>query len=236
MVATYSLSDKCELLVGSSLFQNVPAAALEALARYAKIKSFKNREEICRRGELGSQLFIIARGKVSLHTDSDDGKELGFGFMGAGDIFGEIAVLAGGERTATVKAIEPTEIMVLEKRDLIPFLDKNPNVAIQLLATLAQRLRTTDEHFEDIFFRNLPGRLAKKFIDLARSYGEEVDDGVYIKLKLSQGEIGKLTGATRESVNKQMRAWENAGLIKCEKGFITITDFDALEDLSDEVA
>lgn len=232
MVA-YALDQKCELLVNSSLFQNVSPAALEGLARYAKIKSYKAREEICRRGDTGNQIFIIAKGKVSLHTDSDEGKELGFGFMGFGDIFGEIAILDGGERTATVKAMEPTELLVLEKRDLMPFLEKNPGVAIQLLATLALRLRKTDEHFEDIFFRNLPGRLAKKFIGLAETYGQEVDGGVYINLKLSQGEIGKLTGTTRESVNKQMRAWEAEGLIDCKKGFITIKEFDKLEDIAE---
>ena len=232
-MVTYALEEKSELLVNSSLFHNVSPAALESLARYAKIKSYKTREEICRRGELGSQIYVIARGKVSLHTDSDDGKELGFGFLGAGDIFGEIAVFDGGERTATVKAIEPTEILIIEKRDLIPFLQKNPTVAIQLLATLAQRLRKTDEHFEDIIFRNLPGRLAKKFIDLAQKYGQEVDGGIYINLKLSQGEIGKLTGTTRESVNKQMRAWEADGLINCDKGFITIKEYDRLEDISE---
>jgi len=232
-MVTYAQDQKCELLVNSTLFQNVSPPALEGLARYAKIKAFKTREEICRRGDMGNQIFIIAKGKVSLHTDSDDGKELGFGFMGVGDIFGEIAVFDGGERTATVKAMEPAEILVIERRDLVPFLEKNPTVAIQLLATLAQRLRKTDEHFEDIFFRNLPGRLAKKFIDLAQTYGQEVDDGIYINLKLSQGEIGKLTGTTRESVNKQMRAWEADGLIDCTKGYITIKDFDSLEEISE---
>lgn len=235
-MSAYSLEQKCSLLAHSSLFQNVPQSALEILARYSKMKTFKNREEICRRGDLGTQIFIIALGKVALHTDSDDGKELGFGFMGPGDIFGEIAVFDGGERTATVKAIEPTEIMVIEKRDLIPFLEKNPSVAIQLLGTLAMRLRRTDEHFEDIFFRNLPGRLAKKFLNLAETYGQETEDGgVHINLKLSQGEIGKLTGATRESINKQMRAWEADGVIDCKKGYITIKQPEKLEDLSEFV-
>ncbi len=229
----YSLEEKCALLVNSSLFQNVSPTDMQHLARYSKIKAYKTREEICRRGEAGSQIFVIAKGKVSLHTDSDDGKELGFGFMGAGEIFGEIAVFDGGERTATVKAIEPAELLVIEKRDLMPFLQKNPNVAVQLLATLASRLRRTDEHFEDIFFRNLPGRLAKKFINLASTYGQQTDEGVHINLKLSQGEIGKLTGATRESINKQMRAWEADGLINCKKGYITIKELDKLEDLSE---
>ena len=228
-----TLEEKRDLLASSQLFRNISPSDLENLAKYSKLKTYKNREIVCRRGDFGTQMFLIASGRVTLHTDSDEGKELGFGFLNRGDVFGEIALLDGGVRTATVKAIESTSLLVIEKRDFLPFLEKNPKVAIQLLSTMARRLRTTDEHFEDIFFRNLPGRLAKKFIGLAEDYGNETDNGIEIDLKLSQGEIGKLTGATRESINKQMRAWEADGLIDCTKGFITIKEMDKLEDISE---
>jgi len=229
----FTPEQKQKLLAKSSLFQNIDYKDLENIAKYSKVKSAKAREVICRRGDTGSQMFIIARGRVTLHTDSDEGKELGFGFMREGDIFGEIALFDGGERTATVKAIEPTELLIIEKRDFLAFLEKTPKVAIQLLAAMAQRLRRTDEHFEDIFFRNLPGRLAKKFLGLAEVYGQETEMGLQIDLKLSQGEIGKFTGATRESVNKQMRAWEAEGLINCNKGWITILEREKLEELTE---
>lgn len=227
-----TLQEKKSLLSRSRLFQNISDEHIEHLAKYTKLKAFKNREIVCRRGELGTQMFLIASGRVTLYTDSDEGKELGFGFLNQGDIFGEIALLDGGVRTATVKAIEATYLLVIEKRDFLPFLENNAKVAVQLLSTMAKRLRTTDEHFEDIFFRNLPGRLAKKFLDLVKDYGHETSKGIEIDLKLSQGEIGKLTGASRESVNKQMRAWEADGLIDCEKGFITIKQLDRLEEIS----
>ena len=232
-MAIYTLEEKRDLLASSHLFRNIDKSDLEQLAKYTKLKSFKNREVICRRGDLGTQMYLIANGRVTLHTDSDEGKELGFGFLNKGDVFGEIALFDGGVRTATVKAIEKTELLVIERRDFLPFLEKTPRAALQLLSTMAARLRSTDEHFEDIFFRNLPGRLAKKFLGLAESYGRETDKGIEIDLKLSQGEIGKLTGATRESINKQMRAWEADGLIDCTKGFITIKDPEKLEELSD---
>jgi len=232
-MAIYTLEEKRDLLASSHLLRNIDKSDLEQLAKYTKLKAFKNREVVCRRGDLGTQMFLIANGRVTLHTDSDEGKELGFGFLNKGDVFGEIALLDGGVRTATVKAIEKTELLVIERRDFLPFLEKTPRAALQLLSTMAARLRSTDEHFEDIFFRNLPGRLAKKFLGLAENYGRETEKGIEIDLKLSQGEIGKLTGATRESINKQMRAWEADGLIDCTKGFITIKDPDKLEELSD---
>ena len=228
-----SLEEKRELLSSCHLFKNIANSDLEQLAKYSKLKTFKNREIVCRRGDPGSQMYVIATGRVTLHTDSDEGKELGFGFLNKGEVFGEIALLDGGVRTATVKAIEKTELLVIERRDFLPFLEKTPKAALQLLSTMAARLRSTDEHFEDIFFRNLPGRLAKKFLGLAENYGRETDGGIEIELKLSQGEIGKLTGATRESINKQMRAWEADGLIDCTKGVITIIDQEKLEDISE---
>lgn len=221
------------LIAQSYLFAQVPEWQLKGLAQYAKSKTYKKREVVFRRGDLGTQMYIIVRGAVSLTTDSEEGKELTFGLLGPGDIFGEIAMLDGGERTATVKAIEPTELLVIEKRDFVPFLEKNPKVAILLLSTLASRVRTADELCEDNFFRNLPSRLAKRFLGLADSYGNETDHGVTIGMKLSQGDIGKLAGASRESINKQLKAWEEDGLISVENGMITIREIERMEDLCD---
>lgn len=228
-----TLEEKQSMLANSHLFKNIDSNDLKSLAKYTKFKTYKNREVVCHRGDPGSQMFLIVSGRVGLYTDSDEGKELGFGFLNQGDVFGEIALLDGGVRTATVKAIDITTLLVIEKRDFLPFLEKKPKVSIQLLSTMASRLRSTDEHFEDIFFRNLPGRLAKKFLGLAEDYGHETDTGIEIDMKLSQSEIGKFTGATRESINKQMRAWEADGLIGCHKGFITIKEKEKLEDISE---
>lgn len=224
-------TEKCELIARSFLFQGISDQHLEHLARYSKIKQIAARKVICQRGEQGSQMFIIVSGRVSMNTDSEEGKELTFGILGPGDIFGEIALLDGGERTATVKTIEATEVLMLERRDFLPFLEKFPKVAISLLSTLAARLRKTDELFEDTYFKNLPGRLAKRFLGLADTYGSPTSHGIQIDVKLSQGDIGKLAGATRESINKQLKAWEEDGLISFDKGYIVLKELEKLEDI-----
>jgi len=227
------MTEKHRLIARSFLFHDVSEKHLEDLARYAKIKQIPARKVICHRGETGSQMYIIISGRVSMNTDSEEGKELTFGILGPGDIFGEIALLDGGERTATVKTIENTQLLVIERRDFLPFLEKNPKVAITLLSSLAARLRKTDELFEDTYFRNLPGRLAKRFLGLADAYGSQGTDGIHIDVKLSQGDIGKLAGATRESINKQLKAWEEDGLISFDKGHIVLREPERLEDLSE---
>ncbi len=225
--------EKQEIIRNCAMFHNVPDAALVSLAQFAKSKYVKNREIICRRGESGSSMFFIVSGKVNLNTDSDEGKELTFSILAPGDFFGEIALLDGGPRTATVKALEKTELLVIERRYFLPFLEKNPPVAIHLLSTLASRLRKTDELYQDTIFLNLPGRLAKRFLGLAGEYGRETARGLELGIKLSQGDLGKLTGATRESINKQIKVWEDEGIIICENGAITIPEPGRLEEISE---
>ncbi len=225
--------EKQQIIRNCAMFHNVPDSALASLAQFSKSKDIKNREVICHRGESGSSMFFIVSGKVNLNTDSDEGKELTFSILAPGDFFGEIALLDGGPRTATVKALERTELLVIERRYFLPFLEKNPKVAIHLLSTLASRLRKTDELYQDTIFLNLPGRLAKRFLGLADEYGKETNKGLELGIKLSQGDLGKLTGATRESINKQIKAWEDEGIIICENGQIIIPEPEKLEAISE---
>lgn len=223
---------KRDLLAKSILFHQLPAEDLDRLVAFAKTKRIAAREVICHKAERSNQLSAIISGRVKLSTMSEDGKEMMFGIFGPGEIFGEISLLDGEERTATVTAIEPTELLLIERRDFIAFLERHPTVAIRLLGTLALRLRLTDELFEDTIFLNLPVRLAKRLLVLADSCGQETAQGMRIGMKLSQQDIGSMIGTSRESVNKQMRAWEAQGLIKCEKGYITISRLDRLENLA----
>jgi CRP/FNR family transcriptional regulator, cyclic AMP receptor protein len=224
--------DKRELLARSILFHRLPPEDLDRLVAFAKTKRVAEKEVIFNKGEPGHQLSAIISGRVKLSTLSEQGKEMVFGILGRGEIFGEISLLDGEERTATVTALEPTELLVIERKDFLAFLERQPKVAIQLLGTLALRLRLTNELFEDTIFRNLPARLAKRLLILAENCGELMAEGTLIDLKLSQQEIGNMIGTSRESVNKQMKVWEEQGMIKFEKGYVTILQPERLEDLA----
>ena len=221
------------LLSESFLFNELSKNELDNIVDFIKIRAVKAREIIVRKSDLGKEMFILVEGKVSLSTISEDGKELTFGILGKGDMFGEISLFDNLERTATVTAVEPTELLVIEQQHLIPFIKENPDVAIKLLRAMALRLRYTDQLFEDAMFKQLPGRLAKKILSLASHFGQDTIDGVRISVKLSQNDIGKMSGASRESVNKQMRVWEEEGLIRFDKGYITINRREELEALID---
>jgi len=232
MTTSLEKTHKRLLLAESFLFSDLSSGELDLLVEHVKTQSVKSKEVIFHKSDNSKQMFIIASGKVSLNTFSDEGKELTFGILGKGDIFGEISLFDNKERTATVTAMEPTELLALDQAPLLNFIKENSSVALKLLTAFATRLRNTDLFFEDTVFRQLPSRLAKKLLDLADHFGTNTDKGgVQISIKLSQNDIGKMSGASRESVNKQMRIWEDNGLINVKKGYITINQPEILESL-----
>jgi CRP-like cAMP-binding protein len=205
---------------------------LDGLVEAARTRSVKAREEIFHKGDESHQVYLIASGSLKALTTSDDGDDVVFSILGEGELVGEIGLLGGTTRTATVTAVTPVELIVIDRRDFLAFLKSHPEASIKLLGVLATRLKRVSELVEDTLFLNLPVRLAKKLVTYADTYGEQTPEGLRIALKLSQEEWGDLVGATRESINKQLRAWFEEGLISTERGYIMIHRFEELEDIA----
>jgi CRP-like cAMP-binding protein len=160
---------------------------------------------------------------------SDDGKEVILNVLGRGEIFGEIALLDGKERTASATAKEESHLLVIDRHDFIPFLETHGEVAARLMGVLCARVRWVSQCYEEALFMNLPARLAKKLLFLADSHGSHGADGIRIDFKLSQRDLGKMTGVSRESINKQIRSWQERGLVAVDQGYLTIKDRRRLE-------
>lgn len=215
------------------LFRLIAPTHHGALANVAQRRVIPDKTTIVRKGETGDEMFALVRGRVVMTSLSPEGKELTLGYLGAGDIFGEIAMLDGGPRTANVTAIEPCEVLAFRRNAFLQFLRECPDVAINFLTLLASRLRNTDQTLEDTSLRQLPCRLARRLINLASDFGHATMGGVKIPIRLSQQDIGNMTGATRESVNRQLREWEGRGVIALEQGYITIVDHARLSSLAE---
>ena len=129
--------------------------------------------------------------------------------------------------------MDPTMIVALDRNRFLPFLERHPEVATRLLMILCERLRWVSDLYEDAIFLNLPARLAKRLSRLAEMFGEEGPDGVRIDIKLSQQELGNMTGTTREAVNKVLRGWESEGIVAIERTALTIRLPDELGILID---
>ena len=224
------------LLQKVALFSGLAPERLEALTEVTTTKRLAAREELFHKGDAAAQVYVVASGRLKVVTTSSEGDEVLFAILDEGEVVGELPMLTGGRRTASVVALEPCELLALARRDFLRFLREQPEAAVELMVVLAERLVRISEFAEDALFLALPARLAKKLLHLAERYGVDGGEGTRIDLRLSQGELADLVGTTRESVNKQIRAWTEDGVLRMERGEVTILDAERLERLAGFVA
>jgi len=206
---------------------------IDTLLHFVRVESYPAGKEIYAKGSLGRSMMAVLRGRAKMASVSRDGKEIVFNIMHPGEIFGEIALLDGGQRSADAIAMTDCEILVLDRRDFMPLLDKRADICLDLLRILCQRLRQTSEQVEDVLFRHLESRVAKAVLHLAEDATSHAFSGSPVELHLSQQELGDIAGGTRESVNKIERNWHKAGWSERIKGTIVIRDLAEIRRLAD---
>lgn len=220
--------DRQKLLQEHPLFSGLPAEIIERLASYAVVKEVKRGTTIFSKGDVGNSLFAVCEGTVKMTSPSADGKDAVFNWMNQGAIFGEIALLDGRTRTANAVAATDCQLMVIDRRDFLPLLRSQQELAIKIIDVLCGRLRRTSEQVEDIMFLDLPGRLAKTLLRLTHDASQQDR-----KLAITQGEIAEIIGMSRESTNKQLRDWQERKWIRLERGGISVLQPDALMTLAE---
>jgi CRP/FNR family transcriptional regulator, cyclic AMP receptor protein len=223
--------EKRQIFVRHPLFGKLTENEIDALVSYARVERYRAGREIFPKGAPGPSLMAVLRGSVKISSLSPDGKEIVFNSVNPGEIFGEIAMLDGEERTAIATASEDCELLVLNRRDFMPMLERHADICMILLKILCQRLRQTSEQVEDVLFRHLESRIAKALLHLAQSAGQKDARGVSVDLHVTQRELGNRVGGSRESVNKHLQHLHRAGVIDLGKGSIIIRDLAALERL-----
>src|SRR5689334_8719993 len=227
------LFDKQALLRAHPFFRDLGDTIIDRLAPRVISSKIKRGAVIFRKGDIGSKLYAVRAGAVRISAPSEEGKDAIFNLVVPGELFGEIAFLDGGQRTADAVAIDNSELMVIERRDFIPLIRDNPEVALRLINILCARLRRTSEQVEDIVFLGLPNRLAKVLLHL---YRPSADAPPKAKIQVTQREISQMIGVSRESANKQLQAWQRRKWLKLERGGIVINAPDALRDLVSSTA
>lgn len=223
---------KIKLMQQAVLFAGLAEGALAELAATAHYLRLETDQTLFLKGDPGHQLFIVARGVIRISSTSDDGKETTLNLMHSGQMFGEVAVLDGQDRTANAIAHEPSELLVIERRELMAFLDRNPEAMRRMLVAVCARLRWISEALEDAHFLDFPRRLAKRILLLAKLFGHpHSEGGIRIAVQLSQQDLAELLVVTRESVNRQLRQWESDGLMTLRGGYLVVTDIARLETI-----
>lgn len=223
------------LLRSIPLFEALTPEQLGKVASLARLRSCSIREVVVTQGEPADALFAIVRGRLKVASCAADGRDTVLGIMAEGEVFGEVALLDGGQRSATCTAIEPCELLVIDRVQFLELLEQSPGIAVKLLHVLSARLRRLSQRSEDAAFLDVPSRLARSLLDLATRFGErrrEPVNGIYITLKLSQQELGDLVGATRESVNKHLSDWTRQGFLELQGGRMFISDIESVRRLA----
>lgn len=219
---------KHDALLASPFFQHLSAEELDEILGFAVERRVPKGTVIFSKGDPGTSMMSVLAGRVRASSVSADGKEVTLNVIGPGEFFGEIALLDGKPRSADATAAEDSVLLVVERRHFLPFLFKNEKLIERLLAVLCDRLRRTSLALEELALFDLPARLARLLLQLARDHGSKVDGGVRIGLKLSQRDLSTLVSSSRETVNKQLRQWREQGLIDLVDGYLVIRSLDGL--------
>jgi CRP/FNR family cyclic AMP-dependent transcriptional regulator len=223
-------SGKLAVLRKHPIFCDLDPEAFDQLCRYAKHAMLKRGATIFSKGDPGNSLFAVISGTVKISISSADGRNAILNLIGAGEIFGEVAVLDGQARTADAIANTNCEIFVIDRREFLPFVRSQPVLAMKFIELLCTRLRWTSDQVEQVILQNLPGRLASALIRLTEKH-KLAPGGRTIAV--TQQEISEMVGMTRESINKQLRVWAARNWVRLEHGAIVVLKAKSLQALAE---
>lgn len=222
-----------ELLGRTALFGSLSEADRQAVAGRMRRVQFEPDQMIFSRGDPGRDIYLVIEGRIRLSVLSSDGRELSLDHAASGSVFGEIATLDGGERTAGATAITRVQAMALPQRALMEIIESNPKVALAAIRFLCTRLRDTDQRLEAIALHRIEVRLARLMLSALRLKTPGVKgESVPLDLGMSQGELALLVGASRPKVNVALTMLEDMGAItRAGSGFTC--DTETLESIAD---
>lgn len=203
-------------LKAARLFRGLPDNEIESLAGAAAVIRYETNAIIIFRGDPAEQVYLVLDGSVAVETMSSHGKTIAINSLSAGEVFGEMAVLDGRDRSANIRALEPTTILLISKTRFLALIRTNPDFADEVIQDLVRRLRQADDQIEAIIFLPLRRRLADLLLELFRRHGPV--------LKITQADLAHRLTATREKVNVNLQVLKNQGAIELGRAKIKLID------------
>lgn len=216
------------MIPAHSLIASWGTAELQELVERAHACPMKKGDAVMHQGDPGDFLVILLDGTLRVSMVASNGREIILDYLEPGSVIGEIAILDGGERTASVIALGEGQYLKLSARAFREVLERHPRIAWGLLKEMARRLRNANSIIEsDRAYASGP-RLARTLQRLMQTG----NDNVGLRLDLSQSELGAFAGISRENINRQLGAWADAGIVSLEQGRVKILDRDVLEEIA----
>lgn len=221
------MNEKTAGLVNSELFGTVDLDLIQRLQDAAKTVVLEKDEPLFIQGDPADAIYIIEEGIIEVSILSEQGKKLTLNVMRKSDVFGEIAALDGGARTATASALEKTTLRKIHRQEIMNIIADRGDLAVDLIQLLCKRIRWISQQVEDLALTNIEQRLARKLVILSRKFSDQTG-----LLQISQSELADFLGATRESVNKILQEWVARDVVVLTRGAVKINDHDTLENIA----
>lgn len=214
------------VLASTQLINELPDDVIERLRDQAQVRHYERNDLIFQEGDVAEELYVVQMGQVAIATQSIDGRESVVAVLEPPSLFGELPLFDAAPRMADARALQPTDIVAVRYEHVRAVLDERPQLLWGIVRLLAQRLRSADEALADAVLLDVPGRTAKRLLELAA----DADD---FSTSLTQEELAALIGASRERVNKALATFQRLGWIETiERGHYRILNRPALEQRS----
>lgn len=221
-----------EVVIGQlaqvSFFDRLDRETLDKLEALTQKKQFPADMTVFFQDDPSDSLYVVLSGSAKIFQTSEDGKERIMKILKKGEAFGELAMIEGQPRSASVQTLEPSEMLMLTRKDFQAFCDKHPSVLWMLLQAFAERLRRMNEDVLDMSFRDVPYRVLRVMSQLVERHGTAGPDGWRISMALSARDLASMVGSNPEVVGRLLDGYENDGLIKRDRAAWTVPDLKAL--------
>jgi len=226
------VDDVAALIARHGMLGCLPEGDRQELLRWSTIRTLGERKCIFRRGDPGHTVIVVLAGYVKLSSLAADGRDVVLEIVCPGGCFGELAVLNNAPRAADATTISRCRLLAIDGRQFLQVMGRSIEGMRAVMTLISRRLRAATQRIMDIVALPATARVAKALLELAELHCETTRNGARIALRISQAELGGMTDLTRESVNKQLAALRDAGLISQSGGSVTLFDIAALDAVS----
>ena len=218
-----------ELLEGVPLFSELSPDELDSVAQVAIPRSYPRETRVFHEGDRGDACYIVSQGSCRVTRQHSDGRVITLATLSPGAIFGELAMLDGERRSASVEAAENTQLLALPATDVRNLIRSHPEMAEKLVVALTRRLREANERIARQSFQTVPSRVAGVLNQLLAEEAVTplVRDRVTIRLR--QSDLAQMAGTSRESVSRFLATLERAGVVQVGRGRVTVIEPERLD-------
>jgi CRP/FNR family cyclic AMP-dependent transcriptional regulator len=203
-----------------SLFSDLSEAELQSISNVTAVRTYPKNTIIISEGDNSDSLYAILSGKVKIYLSDDEGREIIINIQGAGEYFGELALLDDAPRSASVMTLEETRLAVISKSAFEECLTKHPELGLRIIRELSARLRHLTQNVKSLALMDVYGRVARTLLDMAEPSGDKLE----IRQKLTQRDIASMVGASREMVSRILKDLSTGGYITIQNKTITINE------------